>query len=89
MAGGHPRVHLHFTPTDSSWLNLVERFIAELTTKWRRRGSHRSVQEVEESIGHWVATWNEDPRPFARTKTAHQLLHAMATYRQRINNSAH
>jgi transposase len=54
----HPRVQLHFTPTYSSWLNLVERWFAELTTKWLRRGSHRSVQELEQSIRHWVATWN-------------------------------
>jgi transposase len=84
-----PRVHLHLTPTYSSWLNLVERWFAELTTKWLRRGSHRSAQELEESIRHWVATWNEDPRPFVWTKTADEILDAIATYCQRINNSAH
>jgi hypothetical protein len=47
VAASHPRVQLHLTPTDSSWLNLVERFIAELTTKWPRRGSHHSVQALE------------------------------------------
>ena len=85
----HPRVQLHFTPTYSSWLNLVERWFAELTTKWLRRGSHRSFQQLEESIRHWVATWNEDPRPFVWTKTADEILDAIATYCQRINNSAH
>ncbi|HKO85440.1 MAG TPA: hypothetical protein VJ140_12970 [Actinomycetota bacterium] len=64
MAASHPRVQLHVTPTDSSWLNLVERFIAELTTKWPRRGSHHSVQASEQSTRHWVATWNANPRPF-------------------------
>jgi transposase len=46
----HPCVQLHFTPTDSSWLHLVERWFAELTTKWLGRGSHPSVQELEQSI---------------------------------------
>jgi transposase len=85
----HPRVQLHFTPTYSSWLNLVERWFAELTTKWLRRGSHRSVQELEHSIRHWVAAWNEDPRPLVWTKTADEILDTIATYCQRINNSGH
>ena len=85
----HPRVQLHFTPTYSSWLNLVERWFAELTSKWLRRGSHRSVQELEQSIRHWVATWNEDPRPFVWTKTADEILDTIATYCQRINDSGH
>ena len=59
----HPRFQLHFTPTYSSWLNLVERFFAELTTKWLRRGSHRSVAELEQSIRTWIDTWNDDPKP--------------------------
>jgi transposase len=50
----HPRLHLHFTPTYSSWLNLVERWFAELTTKWLRRGSHRSVAELQASIQAWT-----------------------------------
>jgi transposase len=64
----HSRVHLHFTPTDSSWLNLVERWFAELTSKWLRRGSHRSVAELTESIQSWIDTWNDHPRPFVWTK---------------------
>ena len=51
----HPRVQLHFTPTYSSWLNLVERWFAELTTKWLRRGSHRSVPELTASIQAWIS----------------------------------
>jgi transposase/transcriptional regulator with XRE-family HTH domain len=85
----HPRVHLHFTPTYSSWLNLVERWFAELTTKWPRRGSHRSVQELEQSIRQWVATWNEDPRPFVWTKTTDEILDTIAAYCQRVNDSGH
>jgi transposase len=85
----HPRFQLHFTPTYSSWLNLVERWFAELTTKWLRRGTHRSVAELERSIQSWVEAWNEDPRPFVWSKTADEILDTIATYCQRINNSAH
>jgi transposase len=85
----HPRFQLHFTPTDSSWLNLVERWFAELTSKWLRRGSHRSVAELEQAIQAWIDTWNQDPRPFVWTKTADQILDTIAAYCQRINNSRH
>jgi transposase len=85
----HPRVQLHFTPTDSSWLNLVERWFAELTTKWLRRGTHRSVRELERAIQGWIDTWNTNPRPFVWTKTADQILDTIATYCQRINASGH
>jgi len=85
----HPRVHLHFTPTYSSWLNLVERWFAELTTKWLRRGSHRSVAQLQQSIQAWIDTWNQDPRPFVWTKTADEILDTIATYCQRINDSGH
>lgn len=59
----HPRFHLHFTPTSGSWLNLVERWFAELTTKKIKRGAHRSVQGLERDIRAWVVTWNENPAP--------------------------
>jgi transposase len=85
----HPRVHLHFTPTYSSWLNLVERWFAELTSKWLRRGTHRSVQELTRSIQAWIDTWNEAPRPFVWTKTADEILDTIAAYCQRINDSGH
>jgi transposase len=85
----HPRFQLHFTPTYSSWLNLVERWFAELTTKWLRRGTHRSVTELERSIQAWIERWNNDPRPFVWTKTADQILDSIATYCQRINDSGH
>ncbi|MFC5805890.1 IS630 family transposase, partial [Streptomyces formicae] len=65
----HPRFHLHFTPTGSSWLNLVERWFAELTTKKLRRGVHRSVQALERDIRTWLADWNTNSRPFTWTKT--------------------
>jgi transposase len=85
----HPRFQLHFTPTYSSWLNLVERWFAELTTKWLRRGSHRSVAELEQAIQAWVEGWNQDPRPFVWTKTADEILDTIAHYCQRINHSGH
>jgi transposase len=85
----HPRFQVHFTPTYSSWLNLVERWFAELTTKWLRRGSHRSVQQLERSIRQWVATWNQHPRPFVWHKTADEILEALAAYCQRISGSGH
>ena len=60
----HPRFALHFTPTSSSWLNLVERWFAELTTKWIKRGTHRSVRQLSTDIRAWIDTWNQDPKPF-------------------------
>src|SRR5919197_34762 len=85
----HPRMHLHFTPTYSSWLNLVERWFAELTTKWLRRGTHRSVKELSASIRTWITNWNDDPKPFVWHKTADEILDSLAAYCQRINDSAH
>ena len=85
----HPRFHLHCTPTYSSWLNLEERWFAEQTTKWLRRGTHRSVAELEQSIQSWIDTWNQNPRPFLWTKTADEILDTIATYCQRINDSEH
>jgi len=85
----HPRFHLHFTPTSGSWLNLVERWFAELTTKQLRRGTHRSVRALNADIRAWIATWNENPRPFVWTKTADQILDSIARYCNRINASGH
>jgi transposase len=85
----HPRFVLHFTPTSSSWLNLVERWFAELTNKLLRRGAHRSVRELNTDIRAWIETWNDDPRPFVWTKTADQILDSIARYCDRINASRH
>jgi transposase len=85
----HPRFHLHFTPTYSSWLNMVERWFAELTEKWLRRGTHRSTKELEASIAQWIDTWNDDPRPFVWKKTADEILDTLAAYCARISNSGH
>src|SRR6266540_3988637 len=85
----HPRFVLHFTPTSSSWLNLVERWFAELTTKKLRRGTHRSVRELNTDIRDWIETWNDNPRPFVWTKTADEILDSIARYCKRINDSRH
>lgn len=85
----HPRFHLHFTPTYSSWLNLVERWFAELTNRKLRRSAHRSVRTLEADIKSWIEAWNQDPKPFVWTKTADEILEAVAAYCQRINDSAH
>jgi transposase len=85
----HPRFHVHFTPTSSSWLNLVERWFSELTTKKLRRGTHRSVRELNHDIRAWIETWNTHPRPYVWTKTAEQILEAIGSYCTRINESRH
>jgi transposase len=86
---GHPRFVLHFTPTSSSWLNLVERWFAELSNKKLKRGTHRSVRELNSDIRDWIATWNENPRPYVWTKSADQILESIARYCGRINDSRH
>jgi transposase len=85
----HPRFVLHFTPTSSSWLNLVERWFAELTTKKLRRGTHTSVRQLNADIRAWVQTWNDNPRPYVWTKTADQILARIGNYCRRINDSGH
>jgi len=85
----HPRFHLHFVPTSSSWLNMVERWFGELTMKKIRRGSHRSVRELERDIRDWIDHWNENPRPYVWVKTADQILESLARYCERISEAAH
>jgi transposase len=85
----HPRFHLHFTPTSSSWLNLVERWFAELTNRKLRRSAHRSVAALEADVATWIEAWNADPKPFVWTKSADQILETIAAYCQRINDSGH
>jgi transposase len=85
----HPRYKLHFTPTSSSWLNLVERWFAELTTKKLKRSAHRSVPQLNTDIRAWIETWNQNPQPFVWTKTADQILDSITRYCERINLTAH
>lgn len=85
----HPRFHLHFTPTYSSWINLVERWFAELTNKWLRRGTHRSTKELESAITNWIDQWNDEPKPFVWHKSADEILDTLAAYCARISDSGH
>jgi transposase len=85
----HPRFHLHFTPTSSSWLNQVERWFALLTDRQLRRGVHKSLQSLEKDIRTWIQNWNENPQPFVWTKTADQILERLSSYIERIPGAGH
>ncbi|SPL98319.1 Mobile element protein [[Actinomadura] parvosata subsp. kistnae] len=83
----HPRFHMHFTPTGSSWINQVERWFGFLTDQLIRRGVHKSVQSLEQDIRDWIAHWNDDPRPFVWKKTAEEILESLAKYLRRISGA--
>jgi transposase len=85
--GHHPRFHVHFTPTGSSWMNQVERWFGLLTDKLIRRGVHTSVQALENDIKDWIATWNTNPRPFTWTKSADEILSSLADYLAKLRTS--
>jgi len=78
-----PRFHVHFTPTYGSWLNLVERWFAALTTKQLRRGAHRSVGQLKAAIREFIGAHHADPKPFVWTKTADDILASIARFAQR------
>ena len=80
-----PRFHVHFTPTYGSWINLVERWFAEITNKRIRRGAFRSVKELEAAIRDYIGVHNENPKPFVWTRTADQILASIARFAQRTN----
>jgi transposase len=85
----HPRFHLHFTPTSSSWLNLVERWFAELTRRLLQRSAHKTVKDLAADLNRWVTTWNDNPRPFVWHKSADEILDSLKRYCQRISDSGH
>ena len=85
----HPRFHMHFTPTYSSWINQVERFFGFVTADLLQRSDHHSVRALEADIRAWVKTWNDNPRPFTWTKTAEQILHSLARLLQRTTGAGH
>ena len=85
----HPRFHVHFTPTGSSWINQVERWFGLLTDQLLRRGVHKSVQALERDVRTWIEQWNESPKPFAWKKTADEILDSLAKYLQRISGASH
>lgn len=85
----HPRFHVHFTPTGSSWINQVERWFGFLTEQKIRRGAHKSVQSLEKDLRDWVKQWNKDPKPFVWTKTANEILDSLTRYCRRISDAGH
>jgi hypothetical protein len=75
---------LHFVPTSSSWLNLVERWFGTLDDKAIRRGVFRSVQDLEAAIGLFLKTWNEDPKPFVWTATVESIVERLSRCRRTL-----
>jgi transposase len=84
-----PRFHLHFTPTSSSWLNLVERWFGQLTDKQIKRGVHRSTRSLETAIRGYIDHHNRAPKPFVWTKTADEILASVARFCHRISGTGH
>jgi transposase len=80
----HPRFVLHFIPTSSSWLNLIERWFAELDQKAVRRGAFRNVRELQHRITEFLAAWNAKPTPFVWTASVERILEKIARARQRL-----
>jgi transposase len=84
-----PRFHVHFTPTYSSWMNLVERWFGLLTDKKLRRGAHRSVRRLEKDLKEWIELHNQNPKPFTWTKSADEILQSIKRYCERTSGSGH
>jgi transposase len=85
----HPRFHVHFTPTGSSWINQVERWFGLLTEQLIRRGVHKSVVALEHDVRQWINNWNDDPKPFVWTKTAEDILQSLSKYMAKISDAGH
>jgi transposase len=85
----HPRFRRHFTPTGSSWINQAGRWFGYLTAQKIRRGVHKSVQALEAGIRAWIEHWNQNPRPFAWTKTADEILDSLAKYIAKISGASY
>ena len=85
----HPRFHVHFTPTSASWINQVERWFSTLTTKYLRRGTHRSTRQLEQAIKQYLSVNNENPKPFVWAKTAEQILASIERFCLRTSDSRH
>ncbi len=85
----HPRFHVHFTPTYSSWINQVERWFALLSEKQIRRGTHRSVPQLEQAIRLFLSIYNENPKPFIWVKTADQILESIRRFCVQTSGPGH
>jgi len=83
----HPRFKMHYTPTSSSWLNLVERLFAEITRQQIRRGAFKSVADLEAAIDAWIAAWNAKPTPFKWSARADAIIKKAARARQVFQHS--
>jgi transposase len=83
----HPRFHVHFTPTSSSWLNMVERFFRDLTQNRLRRGVFRDVEELIMAIGDYIDRHNQNPKPFIWTAKASDILEKVKRARRSLNNA--
>jgi len=84
--GRHPRFHVYFTPTSSSWLNMVERFFRDLTQNQLRRGIFRDVEELIVAIGRYIDKHNDNPKPFVWTAKASDILEKITRARMAIDN---
>ncbi|WTW91967.1 transposase [Streptomycetaceae bacterium NBC_01309] len=84
----HPRFHLHFTPTYSSWINQVERWFAELQRRCLDRGVFCSLDQLTTTLEDWIERWNTNAHPFTWTRTADQILDRICRYRTRISGPA-
>ena len=82
----HTRFHLHFTPTSASWLNMVERFFAEITRNRIRRAAFKSVAELKNAIMEYLDNHNADPKPFIWTKSAGEILEKVARAKQALES---
>ncbi len=82
----HPRFHLHFTPTSASWLNMVERFFRDLTTKRLRRGVFHSVPALVAALQEYLDTYNQEPTPFVWTAKANDVLMKVKRARNKLSS---
>jgi transposase len=80
--GRHPRFHIHFTPTGSSWLNLIERFFADITQDAIRDGSFTSVRQLIEAIEDYLALRNQEPKPYLWKAKGEEILAKIQRARQ-------
>ncbi len=85
----HPRFVLHFTPTYSSWINQVERWLAELQRRCLERGVFCSLDDLTDALEEWIKLWNEGAQPFKWTKTADQIIDRICRYCARISGPGH
>ena len=84
----HPRFHLHFTPTSSSWLNVIERWFRDLTQQRIRNGVFRSVAELEQAIRAYIAQHNRHPKSFVWTKKAQDILEKIRRAKTALDKSS-